>query len=125
MGIEQADHEESSPDASTLLISRLSCSLVGTIETVTLREGSAAQKIYGQDAVAEQFACNYGLNPLYRDFFEGGALRVAGLGPEGEVRLVELPAHPFYIATLFLPQVRSSPGEPHPLLVAYLRAAAF
>jgi CTP synthase (UTP-ammonia lyase) len=123
LGIEQADHEESSPDASTLLISRLSCSLVGTIEKVTLLPNSAAQEIYGQDAVPEQFACNYGLNSLYRDVFAGSELRVAGIGPEGEVRLVELPAHPFYIATLFLPQVRSSPGEPHPLIVAYLRAA--
>lgn len=85
---------------------------------------SAARQIYGQDAVSEQFACNYGLNPLYRNVFEGSALRVAGLGPDGEVRLVELPGHPFYAATLFLPQVRSSPGAPHPLIVAYLQAAA-
>lgn len=124
MGIKQAEHEESSPDASTLLISRLSCSLVGTVEPVSLLEGSAARQIYGQNAVHEQFACNYGLNPLYRDVFEGSALRVAGVGPEGEVRLVELTTHPFYLATLFLPQVRSSPGAPHPLIVAYLQAAA-
>ena len=123
MGIAQADHEESSPEASTLLISRLSCSLVGTVETISLLPDSAARQIYGQDAVPEQFACNYGLNPLYRDVFEGSALRVAGVGPEGEVRLVELTTHPFFLATLFLPQVRSSPGEPHPLIVAYLRAA--
>ncbi len=120
----QADHAESSPDAGTPLISRLRCSLVGTVETVTLLRGSAAQKIYGQDAAPEQFACNYGLNPLYRTVFEGSELQVAGVGPEGEVRLVELPAHPFYMATLFLPQVRSSPGAPHPVIVAYLRAAA-
>jgi CTP synthase (UTP-ammonia lyase) len=102
----------------------LSCSLVGTVDTVSLLEGSAARQIYGQAAAREQFACNYGLNPLYRDVFEGSALRVAGVGPDGEVRLVELPTHPFYIATLFLPQVRSSAGAPHPLIVAYLRAAA-
>ncbi len=96
---------------------------MGTTELVSLLPGSAAQKIYGQNAVAEQFACNYGLNPLYREVFEGSALQVAGVGPEGEVRLIELPTHPFYIATLFLPQVRSAPGEPHPLIVAYLRAA--
>lgn len=124
MGIEQADHEESSPNASTLLISRLSCSLVGTVETVSLLGCSAARKIYGEDAVPEQFACNYGLNPLFRDVFAGSELRAAGVGPAGEVRLVELPAHPFYLATLFLPQVRSVPGAPHPLIVAYLRAAA-
>jgi len=96
---------------------------VGTVETVALLPGSVARQIYGQDTVSEQFACNYGLNPLYRDVFDGSALHVAGVGPDGEVRLVELPTHPFYVATLFLPQVRSSPGEPHPLIVAYLRAA--
>ena len=96
---------------------------MGTVETVSLMGGSAARQIYGQDAVPEQFACNYGLNPLFRNVFEGSALHVAGVGPEGEVRLVELPTHPFYVATLFLPQVRSSAGEPHPLIMAYLRAA--
>lgn len=96
---------------------------MGTVETVSLLPGSAARQIYGRDGAGEQFACNYGLNPLYRDVFEGSALQVAGVGPEGEVRLVELPTHPFYVATLFLPQVRSSPGEPHPLIMAYLRAA--
>lgn len=120
----QAEHEESSPGAGTLLISRLSCSLVGTVETVALLRGSRAQQIYGQEVVSEQFACNYGLNPLYREVFDGSELCVAGVGSEGEVRLVELPAHPFYVATLFLPQVRSGQGEPHPLIVAYLRAAA-
>jgi CTP synthase (UTP-ammonia lyase) len=36
---------------------------------------------------------------------------------------VELSDHPFYVATLFLPQVTSSPGTPHPLIVSYLEAA--
>jgi CTP synthase (UTP-ammonia lyase) len=39
------------------------------------------------------------------------------------VRLVELPTHPFFVATLFLPQVRSTAAQPHPLILAYLRAA--
>jgi CTP synthase (UTP-ammonia lyase) len=96
---------------------------VGTDQSVTLQPGSMAQQIYGQDSVTEQFACNYGLNPVYQEVFASSELRVAGIGPDAEVRLVELPTHPFFVATLFLPQVRSTAAQPHPLILAYLRAA--
>lgn len=36
---------------------------------------------------------------------------------------MELSDHPFYVATLFLPQVSSKPDRAHPLMVAYLKAA--
>jgi CTP synthase (UTP-ammonia lyase) len=48
---------------------------------------------------------------------------VTGTGPEGEARIVELPDHRFFIATLFLPQLSSTMERPHPLIVGYLRAA--
>ena len=51
-------------------------------------------------------------------------LGVSGHDEDGSVRIVELAAHPFFIATLFVPQVISSPGKPHPLIMAYLEAAA-
>ncbi|MEW6266353.1 MAG: hypothetical protein AB1641_25040 [Thermodesulfobacteriota bacterium] len=50
-------------------------------------------------------------------------MKVTGVDREGEVRIVELADHPFYVATLFLPQVSSTPDRPHPLIVAYLKAA--
>ena len=50
-------------------------------------------------------------------------LQVTGLDPTGEVRIVELGAHRFFMATLFLPQVASGPDRPHPLIMAYLQAA--
>ena len=50
-------------------------------------------------------------------------MQVVGTDIEGEVRIVELPAHRFFIATLFLPQLTSSVETPHPLIVAYLQAA--
>ena len=74
-------------------------------------------------AVTEQFACNYGLNPAYRERISTGGLQVTGLDPAGEVRIVELSAHRFFLATLFLPQVSSGPDRPHPLIMAYLQAA--
>ncbi len=106
-----------------MVISKLTCSLVGTTETITLMPGTLAHRAYGEMAVTEQFACNYGLNPAYRERLSAGGLQVAGLDPAGEVRVVELGAHRFFLATLFLPQASSGPGRPHPLIVAYLQAA--
>jgi CTP synthase (UTP-ammonia lyase) len=42
---------------------------------------------------------------------------------ERGVRIVELSTHRFYVAALFLPQISSRPESPHPLIVAFLRAA--
>ena len=121
--IADAEHEESAPGAPTLLINRLSCSLVGTEQTITLVPGTLAQRIYGQSSVTEVFACNFGLNPAYRARIDDGELAIAGIDADGDVRLVELPSHPFFVATLYLPQVRSSAARPHPLIAAFLRAA--
>lgn len=74
--------------------------------------------------VTEPYYCNYGLNPEYRGSLERAGLVVSGTGTDGEVRIVELPAHPFFLATLFLPQARSSPGRPHPIIAGLAVAAA-
>ena len=59
----------------------------------------------------------------FRDKIEEGQLKITGVDLDGEVRIVELSDHPFYVATLFLPQISSRPESPHPLIVAYLKAA--
>ena len=123
LGLQNAEHEESAPEASQLVINKLVCSLVGSTETVTLTPGTLAHRVYEKTEAVEQFACNYGLNPAYREQISRGELKIAGIGPAGEVRVVELSAHRFFIATLFLPQLSSTAESPHPLLLAYLKAA--
>ena len=118
-----AEHEQTAPDAPTLLIRKLTCSLVGKTQTVRIKRGSLAYRAYGQEEVTEQFRCNYGLNPQFRDRVEKGPLKIAGVDLEGEARIAELTDHPFYIATLFLPQISSRPERPHPLIVKYVKAA--
>jgi CTP synthase (UTP-ammonia lyase) len=108
-----------------LVISKLACSLAGTSQPVRIVPGTLVHRAYGRAEVVEQFRCSYGVNPAYRGAIEGGALRVAGVCPDGEVRIVELSGHRFFIATLFLPQLSSSAGAPHPLIVSYLKAATF
>ena len=119
-----ADHEESSPHASVKLISKLVCSLVGQERSVRIAPGSEAHRIYGKNEATEIFACNYGLNEVFADQLRSKELRVSGSDEDGTARMVELPGHPFFVATLFVPQVVSQSGKPHPLIVAYLKAAS-
>jgi CTP synthase (UTP-ammonia lyase) len=123
MGIADAEHEETAPGASTLLISKLSCSLVGKTEKVQITPGSLSHQAYGDREVNEQFACNYGLNREYLKKLEERGLRITGVDADGDARIVELPGHLFFLGTLFLPQMLSRPERPHPLITAYVRAA--
>ena len=106
------------------MITQLACSLVGQQHPVRLLAGSRAAKLYGTSEAVEDFYCNYGVNPDYRGALEDAGLRVTGVGLEGEIRIIELPEHPFFVATLFLPQARSTAAAPHPLLAGYASAVA-
>jgi CTP synthase (UTP-ammonia lyase) len=96
---------------------------VGQTHAVTVRSGTLAARLYGQAHALEDYYCNYGLNPDYIARLERGGLRVSGVGADGEVRIVELPGHPFFLGTLFLPQSRSTPAAPHPVLAGWAAAA--
>jgi CTP synthase (UTP-ammonia lyase) len=122
LGIEDADHAETSPDARRLAITPLVCSLVGQTHVVRLLPGTRAAALYGGTEAVEEYWCNYGLNPDYREALEKAGLRATGVGADGEVRIVELAGHPFFVGTLFLPQKRSAAGRPHPLLAGFASA---
>ena len=106
------------------MVTALACSLVGQTHEVRIEPDSLAGRLYGRVVTSEDYYCNYGLNGEYRARLERAGLRVSGVGTDGEVRLVELPSHPFFVATLFLPQSRSAAGAPHPLLAGWAEAAA-
>ena len=72
----------------------------------------------------ETFACNYGLNTAFEDQIRSKELRVSGYDEDGTTRMIELPDHPFFMATLFVPQLLSQSGKPHPFVCAYLGAAS-
>jgi len=122
LGLADAQHEETNPQASRLLITRLVCSLVGRTMTITLQPGSLVARLYGQTTVREQYHCNFGVNPAYVDTLRSGALRIVGSDDEGIVRAVELAEHPFFVGTLFLPQHSSTPTTPHPLIAGFVKA---
>ncbi len=122
-GIAGAEHAESHPDAPTLMVSPLTCSLVGEKMSVEVRAGTRAGDAYPQASVTENYYCRFGLNPAYIDDLVGAGLVVSGTDQDGEVRIVELAGHPFFVGTLFVPQTRSTIVHPHPLVTAFVAAA--
>jgi CTP synthase (UTP-ammonia lyase) len=123
LGFEDAQHAEYDPYASRLFISALSCSLAGQTMEVKLASDSDAAGFYGRTEVVERYYCDFGLNPAHQGRLDDGGLRVVGTDQDGEARVLELPGHRFYVATLFVPQLSSSPDSPHPLIAGFLQAA--
>jgi len=124
MGFKDATHAEYDPYASTLFVTPLACSLAGKTLPIKLSSESRVSAMYGTTDVVERYYCNFGLNPDYYDELQQKGLCIVGTDSDGEARVLELPHHRFYIGTLFVPQARSEPGKPHPLIVAYLKAVA-
>ncbi|MCK2213469.1 hypothetical protein MF672_006630 [Actinomadura sp. ATCC 31491] len=123
LGYADAQHAEYDPYASTLFVSELTCSLAGKTLPVTLTPGSRAAALYGRGETDEEYYCDFGLDPARQGLLHEGGFLVTGVDADGEARVLELPGHPYYVATLFVPQTRSRPGAPHPLVTGLLRAA--
>jgi CTP synthase len=88
-----------------------------------LQKGSLARKLYGSDHVAERHRHRFEFNNDYREKLEAAGMVFSGLSPDGKlVEIVELPDHPFYIASQFHPEFRSRPNHPHPLFLGFVAA---
>lgn len=123
LGFVDAQHAEYDPYASELFVSELECSLVGRELLIRLQPESRVARLYGATEAREQYYCNFGVNPEKVAALNRGALRVTGSDAEGDIRVVELPDHPFFIGTLFVPQLRSRADRPHPLINAFIQSA--
>ncbi len=119
-----ADHAEVNPDASELVCVPLTCSLVGQQHPVRIEPGTRAAAIYGTGESIEPFFCNFGLNDAYRPALEAAGVCYSGFDAGGEPRILELPDHRFFLATLYVPQASSRKAHPHPVLNAFVDAAA-
>ncbi|RUS47367.1 hypothetical protein [Cohnella sp. AR92] len=122
--IEDADHAETNPAGSALLVAPLACSVSERDFAFRLVPGTKAAASYGVLEIVEQFGtCNYGLVKEYAPQLEQAGLRIAGRDSDGEIRVMELDSHPFFIGTLFQPERSAFAGRAHPLITAYVRSA--
>lgn len=133
MGLADADSAEHAVSSSNLLITAVACPMpdrsagapnLHGAARIRLRRGTRAREIYASDEVTERYFCNYEVNPAYRERLQAAGLTLSGFSQNGDIRIAELPAHPFFIATLFQPQLSSEAGRPHPLIAAFVQASA-
>ena len=123
-GLAGVENAEVTPDASEYLIVPLECSLMGHEEAVMIVPGTLAAGISGPGRRTERYHCSYGLNPDYLEALADGGLRFSGFDDGGQVRIAELPGHPFFLCTLFQPELHGDGTQPHPIIRAFAVAAA-
>jgi CTP synthase (UTP-ammonia lyase) len=122
-GIGGAGHAETDPDAEAIVVGKLACSLVGEERTVSVVPGTRLASICGLSPFVGFHWCSYGLAADHVDRLADAGLVISARAEDAGVEAFELPAHPFYLATLFQPQVGSSTRSSlHPVLEALVEA---
>jgi CTP synthase (UTP-ammonia lyase) len=123
LSLPEADHAAIKPDAGLPLIAPLVRS--HTDERILFQPGSSISRIYGVYETIEQYGSyDFGLDPRCRDLLTYDDLAICGLDRSGAVQAVELHGHPFFFATQYQPELHEVRNEMHPLIKAFLRAAA-
>ncbi len=89
-----------------------------------LRPGFLAEKIYGKSIISERHRHRYEFNSDYLNAFEQAGMFSTGRNPDTKlVEIVEIPEHPFFVGVQFHPEYKSTPENPQPLFVAFVKAA--
>jgi CTP synthase len=94
-------------------------------QAVELVEGTRARELYADESVVfERHRHRYEVNNAYRQTLLAGGLVVSGTYQEGRlVEIVELPDHPWFVASQFHPEFKSRPTRPAPLFREFVAAA--
>lgn len=133
LGHKQAHSTEMNPETTDPVICMMEdqkqvVNLGGTMRLgaydCALAENSIAAAAYGQTHISERHRHRYEFNNDYLEAFEKNGMKAVGKNPEtGLVEIMEIPEHPFYLATQFHPEYKSTVENPHPLFVAFVKAA--
>ncbi|BAJ27152.1 MULTISPECIES: CTP synthase [Kitasatospora] len=122
-GIGGAAHAEQQPEAEELLIVPLTCSLYRQEGGIRLLPGSTAARLLGTERVTARYNCGYTLAQEYLEVLRAHGMRFTGHDLDGELRVAELPSHPFWLASLFQPELTPEHEGPHPFVRAFAEAA--
>ncbi len=99
----------------TLRLGNYSCRLL---------PGSLAHRLYGKDVIVERHRHRYEFNPKFKEDFQTAGMLFSGINPEsGLSEIIELPNHPFFLASQFHPEFTSRPLRPNPLFQGFIDAS--
>lgn len=131
--LEHAENELRLPEAIGLaeneakigpLVFPLICSIGDRRTPLKLRPGSLLAEVYGRDiGIREVLQCDYGLMPEFMEAAQRGRLRYSAWDPHGAPRVLERTGHPFFMATLFQPELSSLKDSVHPILTRFFDSA--
>ena len=89
-----------------------------------LAKDSKAYALYGEQTIHERHRHRYEVNNEYRSVLTEHGLKLSGTSPDGRiVEMIEIPDHPFFLATQAHPELKSRPNRPHPLFKGFIAAA--
>ncbi len=92
-------------------------------QKVDLVAGSLAATVYGKEEVYERHRHRYEVNNNYREVLEKAGITFSGLSVDDLVEMIEIPGHPWFIASQFHPEFTSNPRHGHPLFTGFIIAA--
>ena len=120
--ISDADHAETNPSGANLILTPKSCPLVEKSGDITCALGNRLHEVFQGEPTHDGFHCSYGVSAIFRARLEAAGIQFTGFDGHGDIRAFELPAHPFFIGTLFQPERSALRGRVHPLIQAFVRA---
>jgi CTP synthase (UTP-ammonia lyase) len=122
-GLPEAGHAETAGDGQTLVVDRLGCSLLGEERLVTPVPGTRMHALCGGHSFTGFHWCSFGIASAYVETLQVHGLVVGAVADDAGVEAVELTDHPFFVATLFQPQVGcAAAGRLHPVIAAFIAA---
>jgi len=93
-------------------------------QPITIKEGTLAHSLYGKKKIYERHRHRYEVNPEYIDELEGKGLIFSGIAEDRiRMEILELPEHPYFIASQFHPEFKSRPLKPAPLFYGFIKAS--
>ena len=89
-----------------------------------LNKDSKAYALYGTETIHERHRHRYEVNNDYRTVLQEHGMMLSGISPDGRiVEMIELPDHPWFVATQAHPELKSRPNRPHPLFKGFIEAS--
>ena len=89
-----------------------------------LNKESKAYQLYGEETIHERHRHRYEVNNDYRTVLQENGMMLSGISPDERiVEMIEIPSHPWFIATQAHPELKSRPNRPHPLFRGFVEAS--
>jgi CTP synthase (UTP-ammonia lyase) len=120
-GVEAPRHAEYGVEEGAIIVA-LACSLVGHEGAITYTPGTLIQRIAGVERSLERYHCSYGIAPEFVGTLEEAGVVFGAHDADGAPRALELPGHPFFLGTLFQPELAGDGTRAHAVVRAFAEA---